>query len=70
MEVHGGFLTVESLAGGAVAVFGVERLFAAQLVFDFTAVAAGVVAGMEIFVAVDFVGFAVFPGVEFAFCGA
>lgn len=42
--------TVLSLASGAVAQLGVERLLSAQLVLDLAAVAAGLVSGLEVLI--------------------
>lgn len=53
---------VLGLAGGAVAEFAVERFLAGEFVLHFAAVAAGFVAGVEVFVAVvDAVGGALLP---------
>lgn len=59
--------TVDLLACGAMAVFRVKRLLAAQLVSDLPAVTAALVADFEIgIVALDFVGSTEFPLVELA----
>lgn len=59
--------TVDLLACGAMAVFRVKGLLAAQLVSDLPAVTAALVADFEIgIVALDFVGSTEFPLVEVA----
>ena len=61
-EICEGDITVQKLARGAVAVLGVERLFAAELVLDASAVAAAFVEGVEVGVGgVDAVGRALLP---------
>ena len=58
-------LTVQNLAGGAMAVLCVQWLLSAQLILDPAAVAASLITDFEFFaVLMDFVGRAVLPIVE------
>ena len=62
-------LTMNLLAGGAMAVLRIQRLFAAQLVPHLSAVAATIVASLEVWViVVDLVGCSMFPLIQLALC--
>lgn len=67
---EGSALTVQSLAGGTMAVFRIQRLFPAQLIFDSAAMAGPLVTGVEVRVVfVYFVRRALFPIVKTHSCG-
>lgn len=62
---EGGARTVQPLAGGAMAVLGIQGLLPAQLVLDSAAMAATLVADIEVWVVlVQLVRRAIFPIVE------